>query len=111
MAEHKIGRREAARRTLGVLGAAAFGGSVFAACGSKQEEGFSCMDTNGLSPAEVGMRNAQNYVDHSPHGEEKHCANCNLYQAAQSETQCGGCRVIKGPVHPEGYCGLWAAKS
>ncbi len=107
MSENKIGRRDAMKRTLKVLGAVAVAPTVLAACGGEEE--LSCTDTTGLSPAEQSTRQAQAYVDHSPHP-DKNCLNCNFYEAAQAN-QCGSCTVIKGPIHPEGYCNLWAAKA
>ena len=67
---------------------------------------FSCMDTSGLTDAEVAQREATQYVDATP-DMEKTCSNCQLYTAPAADAQCGGCTVIKGPVHPNGYCTLW----
>jgi hypothetical protein len=108
MNDDKIGRRDAMKRALQVLGAAAAAPVVLAGCGGGEEE-LSCTDTQGLTPAEVQMRQNQSYVDHSPKPSEN-CANCNFYEAAQAG-QCGSCSVIAGPIHPEGYCNLWAAKA
>ena len=107
MKNDKMGRREAVKRALQVLGAAAIAPAVLSGCGGEDE--LSCTDTAGLTPAEVQMRQGQSYVDHSPKPAEN-CANCNFYQAAQAN-QCGSCTVVKGPIHPEGYCNLWAAKA
>ena len=70
------------------------------------EEGFSCMDTSGLTDADIAMRGQVNYVDMTP-DPEKTCANCQLYTAPEAGMQCGGCTVVKGPIHPKGYCDLW----
>ncbi len=70
------------------------------------EEGFSCMDTSGLTEMEITQREAVNYVDMTP-DPEKTCANCQLYTAPEAGMQCGGCTVVKGPIHPKGYCDLW----
>jgi hypothetical protein len=109
MSKETMGRRDAAKRMLMVLGAAAVGPSVLAACGG--EEGgdvLNCTDISGLSPAEITTRQSQAYSDISPHA-DKHCNNCNFFTAGQANA-CGSCTVIKGPIHPEGYCNLWAAK-
>lgn len=70
---------------------------------------FSCTDTSGLSEQEIQMRNNSEYVDDSPH-DDKTCDNCQLYVEPAGGEQCGGCQVIKGPIHPKGYCNLWVAQ-
>ncbi|MEM9070933.1 MAG: high-potential iron-sulfur protein [Myxococcota bacterium] len=77
------------------------------ACGG--DEGLTCTDTSGLTPPEQATRSNLGYVDHSPHGTAKQCVNCNFYQPAAANA-CGGCTLVKGPIHPEGYCNSWAAK-
>ncbi|HEY8432435.1 MAG TPA: high-potential iron-sulfur protein [Sandaracinaceae bacterium] len=109
MSDGKMGRREAAKRALMVLGAAVIAPSALAGCGSKEEEGgFSCQNTSGLSPAELSTRQSQAYTDSSPHA-DKRCDNCRFFQAGQPNA-CGTCQVIRGPIHPQGYCNLWAAQ-
>ncbi len=87
-------------------GAAAATG-LLAACGAKKD--FSCTDTAALSPAEKTQREAVKYVDRSTEPGKK-CNGCQQYQPG-AEGQCGGCKVVKGPIHPEGYCTLWTAKA
>ena len=72
-------------------------------------DGFSCTDTSGLTEQEIQMRENSEYVDESPHA-DKRCDNCQLFTQPASGEQCGGCQVIKGPIHPEGYCNLWVAQ-
>lgn len=110
MSNEKIGRRDAAKRMLMVLGAAAVGPSVLAACGGEEQSAaLNCTDTSGLTPAEITTRQSQAYTDVSPHA-DKTCDNCNFFTAGGANA-CGSCTVIKGPIHPEGYCNLWAAKA
>ncbi len=66
------------------------------------------MDTTGLTQQEIAARAALKYVDLSP-VEGKNCLNCALYVAAAEGTNCGTCLTVKGPIHPEGYCDIWAA--
>jgi hypothetical protein len=81
-----------------------------AACSKKEEEGpKSCTDTTGLSADEIAARNALAYSDSSPEA-GKACNNCQQFVAAPAANQCGTCKVMKGPVHPKGYCKAWAAK-
>ncbi len=106
----KIGRREAAKRALMVLGAAAVAPTALAACGGEEEsEGLTCTDTTGLTPAEITTRQSQQYSDSSPH-QDKHCENCNFFTAG-APGQCGSCQVLKGPINANGYCNLWAARA
>ena len=72
------------------------------------EEEFSCMDTSGLTEAEITQREAVNYVDMTA-DMEKMCSNCQLYTVPEGDMQCGGCTLVKGPIHPDGYCDLWVA--
>ena len=71
------------------------------------DEGFTCMDTTGLTEAEVTMRTTLEYTDVSP-VEGQNCANCALYVAATADDPCGTCQTVKGPIHPLGYCTIWA---
>lgn len=99
------------RRVFLVRGAtlgAAVGVSI-SALGCGGEEGLSCTDTSGLTPAEQSTRTNLAYVDASPHGAAKNCLNCNFYTAAGAN-QCGGCTLVKGPINPDGYCNSWAEK-
>lgn len=100
------------------LGVAAGAGVFLSACGPESaetgeaapemaEEGFSCLDTTGLTDMEVQMRQTLAYVDESPFP-EKLCNNCQFWQPAATEGQCGGCQLLKGPIHPQGYCNSWA---
>lgn len=105
MANAKVSRRLFLVSTAGSLAAA---GVVAAGCSSKPKE-FTCTDEAGLSPADKTMRSTTKYVDKTPEPAKK-CDGCLQYKAA-APGQCGGCNVIKGPIHPEGYCTLWAKKA
>lgn len=110
MSDGKMGRREAAKRALMVLGAAAIAPSVLSACGGEETSGgLTCTDTTGLSPAEITTRQSQHYADASPHA-DKHCNGCRFFTAGAAG-QCGTCQVIRGPINPDGYCDLWAARA
>lgn len=89
------------------LGTAVIGLAVVG-CGG--EEALSCDDVSGLTPAEVSARSSNQYVSTSPHGATKNCLNCNFGQNLTASS-CGTCTVIKGGIHPDGYCNLWVAKS
>lgn len=34
------------------------------------------------------------------------CDNCKLY-TAPTNSHCGGCTVVPGPIHPKGWCSSW----
>jgi hypothetical protein len=69
----------------------------------KKKEPASCTDTTGLSPADVQARSALGYVDRSPFP-GKDCDDCQQYVGAREDGACGSCKLLKGPIHPEGYC-------
>lgn len=77
--------------------------------GCKKEE-FSCQEAPGLSEQDAQLRETLEYRDRSPHGEAKRCANCAFFIDA-GEDQCGQCTLVKGPIHPLGYCSSWAVKT
>lgn len=69
-----------------------------------------CNDLSGLSEQEVSQREQLQYVAQSPK-EEQICANCQFWQPSEDEaTACGGCQLIKGPIHPNGWCQTWSPK-
>lgn len=108
MRDDKVSRRTAVR-ALGLLplfGAGAAG--LLAGCGKKTEPD-SCTDLMGVSDAEKAARSALQYADKSPHA-DKHCELCSLYQPVSDVSKCGGCQIVKGPIHPKGYCTAFVAK-
>ena len=104
-----VSRREVLKRSLVVVGTASGAAAVFSACG-ESKSGFSCTDTSGLAPAEKQMRDTLKYVDKSPHA-DKNCLNCQLWTSGTTADKCGGCQVIKGPIHPLGYCTSWVKQA
>jgi len=50
------------------------------------------------------------YVEPSTQG-EKTCVLCTQFVPAAASGQCGTCKLLKGPVHPRGYCKAFAAKA
>jgi hypothetical protein len=96
------------RATLRLLVAAPMAASVLSACGKKTEPD-SCQDVSALSDAEKTGRSALQYTDKSPQA-DKLCSACNFWQPPTDPAQCGGCQLVKGPIHPKGYCTAFAAK-
>jgi hypothetical protein len=101
-------RRELLKVSLYVLAAAPLTAAI-AAC-SKDQKPFTCTDTTGLTPDELAARKALEYVDTAP-DPNKDCSKCQQYVAAAEAGKCGTCKVMKGPVHPRGYCKAFAAKT
>ena len=105
MANDPVSRREALRSAL-LFGAAAMAPAVLAACGKKE---LTCTDTSGLAASDQQMRTALEYVDKSPMP-GKECDNCMHFEPAAPD-KCGACKILKGPIHPKGYCKSWAQKT
>jgi hypothetical protein len=101
------------RSALKVLGAVPIltsaAGALLAACGKKTEPD-SCLDVGALSEPEKMARSALQYSDRSTLA-DKRCLLCNLYQAPPDPSQCGTCQIVKGPIHPKGYCTAFVAKA
>jgi hypothetical protein len=89
------------------FGVLALGG---VACSKQQPPPLSCTDATGLSAAEMMVRTSLGYVDRSP-DEKKDCKACAQFVPAQAAATCGTCRVVKGPINPEGYCKSFVAKA
>lgn len=93
------------RRKLFVLTAASI--AMLHAC--KRDEPASCIHVMGLAETDIELRKTLEYVDRSP-VEGSTCERCVQWVPAQDRGKCGGCKVMKGPVHPQGYCKVFAAK-
>lgn len=65
-----------------------------------------CDNTKGLKPEEIELRKSLKYTDTSP-DPQKLCKNCALYVPPAKPNTCGGCTLIKGPIHPDGWCSAW----
>ena len=74
------------------------------------DEGFSCNDEaalEGLSETDLGRRESHQYTDQST-TEGQYCDNCIHWQEPAAGENCGGCNVLPGPYHPQGWCNIWA---
>ena len=107
------------RRTLQVLGAGLAAGGLFGASGCKQEQGSSGSGNQSsaakgpscdtpVDDAGKAQRRTLQYVDKAV-DQSKNCAACAQYVTAQFGA-CGGCKVLPGPVRPEGGCLAFAPK-
>ena len=41
---------------------------------------------------------------------EKACTRCNQWVGPAERSSCGSCKLLKGPIHPNGTCKAFAAK-
>ncbi len=53
------------------------------------------------------------YTEETPNPDQ-YCSNCSLWvppeeaDTGSNPEGCGGCTLIPGPIHPDGYCTSWA---
>jgi len=69
-----------------------------------------CADLTGLTDQEKSTRDALGYIAKTEKPEQV-CTNCNFWQPQVGEAPCGGCTLMKGPIHPDGWCKSWFAKA
>jgi hypothetical protein len=69
----------------------------------------SCDDTATLSADERTARTTLGYADRSP-DPNKACRACQQWVVAARDGGCGSCKLLKGPIHPEGTCKAFALK-
>jgi hypothetical protein len=100
----RIHRREALRH-LAVVSISAFAPAMLAACSKKP----SCSDLSGLSTDEVNQRNSIAAYTETAMDASKRCSLCAQFVPA-APNACGSCKVVKGPINPEGTCKLFVAK-
>jgi hypothetical protein len=77
-----------------------------AAC--KKGAPASCDDKSGLAPDDVTVRSSLGYTDRSTDPAQL-CIKCRQYVPAPSSDACGTCKIMKGPIHPNGTCRAFAA--
>jgi dienelactone hydrolase len=75
----------------------------------KANASFTCADTRALSADELQARVALAYVDAAA-DPWRPCVQCAQYVQAPSDGSCGTCKLLKGPIHPNGSCKAFAAR-
>ncbi len=93
-----------------VLGSLVAGGVGLVVLGCKRKLPSSCTDTTGLQPDEVQARNTLDYRDATPFP-DRTCEGCQQFVAAPADGACATCKVLRGPVHPNGYCKSFSKKA
>jgi len=97
-------RRAALVRVVG-LPLAAVVGAELSGCA----RGPKCDDTSGLSADDARTRTEiAAYVEQAP-DPTKRCALCIQFVPGGKDA-CGSCKVVKGPINPNGYCKLFQPK-
>lgn len=97
--------RRVALRRMAVLPLVAALPAGLAAC----NRGPKCDDTTGLSPEDLKTRTeVAAYEEKSP-DITRYCSTCVQFNPAGSNA-CGTCKLVKGPINPEGTCKLYVAK-
>ena len=99
----KLSRREKMQQA-GALGALVVLG------GACSKPALHCTDTSSLSEADQQVRTALAYVDSSTEP-GKVCNGCQQFLPPPQPGTCGSCKVIKGPVNPNGNCKSFVAKT
>ena len=92
------------RRRLLVASSAATLGAL---TGCKRSDTCPAEQVNKLSAEDKKVRDTLQYTDRSP-DPQKVCNRCQQY--LPSDADCGGCKLLKGPIHPDGYCTAFVAK-
>ena len=114
-------------KLFGLIGVAGIGGSaVLSSCSGDKDGGSApvakasteapkaaaatgdpCGDLSGLSEVDIKTRENLKYSATSA-DPKKECTLCNFWIDG---TPCGGCQIIKGPIHPKGTCNSFVPKS
>ncbi|HVH44030.1 MAG TPA: hypothetical protein VM925_16880 [Labilithrix sp.] len=101
---NRMPRRDALRH-LAVFSLSALAPAGLIACSKKP----TCSDVTGLTSDELTQRNVTAaYYDQSMDAAKK-CALCAQFVPA-APNACGTCKVVKGPINPEGTCKLFVPK-
>ena len=103
--DDKLSRRDVIQETV------AFGALVVLGAGAcSKPKAMVCTDTSSLSPADAQVRTALAYVDTSTEV-GKVCSGCQQFLPAPQPGVCGTCKVVKGPINPNGNCKSFVAKA
>lgn len=79
-------------------------GATFVASGCKRSD--TCPPSQ-LSPEDAKLRETLHYTDHGP-DPHRLCNGCQQY-LPNNDADCGGCKLMKGFVHPAGSCAAFTA--
>jgi hypothetical protein len=101
-------RTELGRRGfIGVVAGLA-GTSVIGCKKSAAVESLACTDVSTLAEPDRTAREAVGYADRCAET-AKQCEACRYFVSASAG--CGGCKLVRGPVHPMGTCRVFAPRA
>jgi hypothetical protein len=86
--------------------ASALGAALLAGC--KRSDTCPPEQVAKLTAEDKKLRETLRYTDRSP-DPQKLCNACQQY-LPNTDADCGGCKLIKGPIHPAGSCTAFMAK-
>jgi len=89
------------------------GALLVGGCSRAKPGPAACNDPASLASLQENERVARGalaYADKAP-TPEKTCSRCSQWVAPPEPSSCGGCKLLKGPIHPDGSCKAFAAKS
>jgi hypothetical protein len=98
-----LNRRQALGRAVASLGVF---GALAAACKKKP---LVCEGLPGLTAEEMQLRKTLLYADATPQP-GRTCTNCTLFVPPKEADSCGACKVLHGPVHPNGWCKIFVLR-
>jgi hypothetical protein len=102
--DDKLSRRDVLQQSAALGALVVLGG---AAC--NKPAALVCTDTTGLAAPDLQVRTSLAYVDVSTEP-GKMCSNCQQFVAPAAAGTCGSCKVLKGPISPNGYCKSFVLK-
>jgi hypothetical protein len=100
----RMPRRDALRH-LAVVSLSALAPAGLVACSKRP----SCTDVSGLTTDEATQRNVTASYSDEALDAAKRCALCAQFVPGPPKS-CGSCKVVKGPINPDGTCKLFVAK-
>jgi hypothetical protein len=101
-----LSRREWLRKTLDLT---LIGVLSLVSGGCHKHSILVCSDPAGLSDSDNSLRESLHYTEASPRS-DKVCGRCAFFQLSAANS-CGTCKLLKGPVNPQGRCDSWSAAS
>lgn len=104
------GRTRALTRRGLLSGGGLLAAATFVGCKERQEREFTCLPDAKLPEPEMKARNAVEYVERGTDA-SRHCDVCQHWQPGKSDDACGGCAVLRGPIHPRGTCRVFTKRA
>jgi hypothetical protein len=104
----KHDRTELGRRGFLQVVAGLAGTSVIGCKKTPAVESLACTDVSTLAEPDRAARETAGYADRCP-DPAKQCDACRYF--VSTGAGCGGCKLVRGPVHPMGTCRVFAPRA